>query len=148
MISQDGFGYYDFISADVTTTSLTAVDIPKMTFPLLGASGIYTFKFMLKIGSSTTGGVAFALSVTGGAAFQAWAVGSSTGLNVLAVDSMTQSGVLGVAFATVPAQNLFLSIEGGLRNGTFAGALQLQAAKVVGGTATLSAGSYFEAKQL
>lgn len=140
--------FYDFLVSDIQTSSTTAVDVPQMTFPLRAADGVYQFRFVLKIGSSSAAGLKIAITVTGGAVFQAWAVGSAGALSTLQVDQMNQSGVLGAAFATVALSNLFLTVEGGIRNGNFAGALQLQAAKVTSGTATLHAGSYFTAQQL
>jgi hypothetical protein len=142
------FDYYDFSTGDATTTSLTPVNIPLMTFPLQEVGATFNFEFVLIVGSSTSAGLKVAITVPPGATFRAWAMGSGATKNGLIVDLMTASGVLGVAFNTFIGQTNFLRVQGGVVNGTFGGVLQLQAAKVTSGTATLSAGSYFSAQRL
>jgi len=140
--------FYDYTTSDATTTSLVPVSIPLMTFPLIEVGATFNFEFVLIIGSSTAAGLKVAITVPPGATFRAWAMGSGATKNGLIVDLMTSSGVLGAAFNTFIGQNNFLRVQGGVVNGTFGGALQLQSAKVTGGTATLSAGSYFSAQRL
>jgi hypothetical protein len=134
---------FSYTQADQTTTSLTAVDIPNFSFPLNCGGESWEFEFVLTIGSSSAAGIKVALTVPPGAVFRAWAVGSAAAKSTLQVDLMNSSGVLGVAFNTFIGTGNYLSIKGGVVNGTFAGTMQLQAAKVTSGTATLSAGSYF-----
>jgi hypothetical protein len=134
---------FSYTQADLTTTSLAAVDIPNFTFPLNIGGENWEFEFVLTIGSSSAAGVKVALTVPPGAVFRAWAIGSGAAKSTLQVDLMNSSGVLGVAFNTFAGTGNYLSIKGGVVNGTFAGSMQLQAAKVTSGTATLSAGSYF-----
>lgn len=141
-------GIYDFTLSDLSTASLVAIDVPQMTFPLSVIDTIWQFDFQLIIGSSSAAGLKISLTVPPGAAFRVWAVGSGASKNGLIVDSMTQSGVLGVAFNTFIGSQNFLSIRGGVKNGGLAGALQLQVAKVTSGTATMFTGSFFTANQL
>jgi hypothetical protein len=136
---------FSFTQADQTTSSLTAVDIPNFSFPLNGNGEKWEFEFTLIIGSDSIAGVKFALRAPTGANFRAWAVGSGAAKSTILVDLMNTSGALGAAFNTFIATGNYLSIRGGVINGTFGGNMQLQAAKVTSGTATLSAGSYFTA---
>ncbi len=119
-----------------------------MTFPLIITSEVWSFDFQLIIGSSSTAGLRIALTVPSGAAFRAWAIGSGATRNGLIVDSMNTSGTLGTSFNTFAGTQNFLQIRGGIRNGAFAGSVQLQVAKVTSGTATLHAGSFFIAEPL
>jgi hypothetical protein len=139
---------FAYTSSDQTTSSLTAVDIPNFSFPLNVNGEKWEFEFTLIIGSSTAAGLRVALTVPIGANFRAWAVGSGAAKSTLLVDLMTASGVLGATFNTFIATGNYMSIRGGVVNGTFSGTMQLQAAKVTSGTATLSAGSYFTANPL
>jgi hypothetical protein len=135
-----------YTQADQTTTNTSGIDIPGFAIPLNIGGENWEFEFVLTIGSSSTAGVKVALTVPPGAVFRAWAVGSGAAKSTLQVDLMNSSGVLGAAFNTFAGTGNYLSIKGGIVNGTFAGSLQLQAAKVTSGTATLSAGSYLIAK--
>lgn len=141
-------GYYDFTTSDLTTGSLTQIDVPQMFFPLEGAEEIVDFKFVLAVGSSTTAGLKVALVVPAGAVFRAWAQGSGTAKNSLVIDRMSSSGVLGVAFNTFNGTQNLLHIFGAVKNGSFAGKVQLQVAKVTSGNATMHAGSFFTATRL
>lgn len=129
-----------FTISDVNTSSLTPVDVPGMQFLMLENS-VWRFKFLLKVGSSTAGGLKVAIVVPAGAAFQAWAIGSGPAISTLVVDPMTVSATLGASFCTQIAQNQYLSIEGGCLNGSTIGLLKLQAAKVTSGIATLNSRS-------
>jgi hypothetical protein len=141
-------GFYDFTTSDVSTGSLTQVDVPQMFFPLEITDAIYDFKFVLAVGSSTVAGLKIALVVPDGAVFRAWAEGSGTAKNSLIIDRMTTSGVLGAAFNTFNGNQNLLHIFGAVKNGGFAGKVQLQVAKVTSGTATMHAGSFFTATAL
>ncbi len=137
-----------YTTADQTTTSLTPVDVPLMTLPLNVNEEQWAFEFTMIIGSSSTAGVKFALSLPAGALFRAWAQGSGAAKSTLVMDLMNTSAVQGAAFNTFVGQLNYLTIRGAVINGPWAGALQLQAAKVTSGTATLSAGSYMTANPL
>lgn len=139
---------YDFTTGDLSTGSLTVVNVPVMLFPLDTGNEIVQFEFLLAIGSSNAAGLKVAIDVPAGTLFRAWAIGSGASRNALIVDPMTQSGVLGVAFNTFNGSQNFLNIKGAVKTGTGAGNLQLQVAKVTNGTATLHAGSYFTAQRL
>ncbi len=148
MVNGNTGGYYDFTTADANTTSLTLIDVPQMFFPLNVIGQVWAFEFTLIIGSSTTTGLKVALSVPPGASFRAWATGSGAAKSTLLLDLMNTSGTLTAAFNTFVGQQNYLSVRGAIVNGSFAGNVQLQAAKVTSGTATLSAGSYFTANPL
>lgn len=119
-----------------------------MFFPLPGTNEILSFQFLLAIGSSSTAGLKIGITVPSGAVFRAWAIGSGATRNGLIVDPMNQSGVLGTAFNTFIGTQNYLEVKGAVKNGTFAGNLQLQVAKVTSGTATMHAGSFFIAQYL
>jgi hypothetical protein len=148
MAQQSKQGWFDVLSGDATTTSLTAVDVPQMQFDLPVGGEIWHFEYVLAIGSTSAAGLKIAISVPPGASFRAVAFGASSSATAFQSDFMTSSGTLGAAFATVNANGLYLNIKGGVINGNFAGMLKLQAAKVTSGTATLFAGSFFTATQL
>ncbi len=141
-------GIFSFVTPDFTTTSLTAVNIPQLAFPLSANGEIWQFEFVLTIGSDTTAGLKIALTVPPGAGFQAWANGSGAAKSTLLVDKIVTAGTLSAAFNTFVGQTNYLRIAGGIQNGTFAGNLQLQIAKVTSGTATVSLGSYVVAEKL
>ncbi len=141
-------GIYTFTTSDLTTSSLTAIDVPQMTFPLTCNAEVWSFDFQLIIGSNSIAGLRIALTVPLGAAFRAWAIGSGATRNGLIVDPMSVSGTLGTPFNTFSGTQNFLQVRGGIRNGGFGGSVQLQVAKVTSGTATLHAGSFFIATPL
>lgn len=140
-------GNFFYTTADQTTGSTTPIDIPNFVIPVTGTQA-FQFEAVLIIGSSSTAGVKFAITVPASSVFRAWAVGSGAAKNSLIVDLMTASGTLGAAFNTFVGTGNYLSIKGGIVCGDVAGNLQLRVAKVTSGTATLSAGSYIVLNQL
>ena len=135
------------VTADRTTTSLTAVNATDMVFAI-PASETWTFEFNLRVGSSSTAGIKLAITVPSGATFMATGLGNAASATAFTSEILSASGTLGVTYQLVNGQNGVVRITGTVVNGANAGNVQLQFAKVTSGTATVAANSYLTARKL
>lgn len=135
------------IKQDRTTASLTAVDVTDMAFPV-GAGEVWAFEFYCNVGSSQIAGFKIGFAAFASAAIRALVKGNPTTQNTFAIEQITAFSTLGQAWCAAVTNNGWLEIRGVVRAGATAGVVQLRAAKITSGNATLFTDSYFIARQL
>lgn len=136
------------ITADRTTSSLTAVNVPDMLFTV-GALEVWAFEMSCHVGSSSAAGFKIGFGAFAGATLKAQVKGSSGAPSTIASELMTAFGALGAqAWCANITNNGWLDVRGIVRAGNTSGVLQLQAAKITSGNATLFTDSYLVARRL
>lgn len=137
---------YGRTPADRTTTSTTAVNVLPLSFSA-DVNEEWIFSFRLRVGSSSAAGIKVALTFPAGATLRATVKGNSGAVTTISSEQITASGTLGQVWCAAAINNGWLEIDGVIVNGATAGTVQLQAAKVTSGTATVFQGSYVDAQR-
>lgn len=137
------------LSADLTTTIVTAATIPALSFPI-GANETWTADYVCRVGCSASGGIKWRVSRPSGySLFQCLMQGNGPSLQSIESQIANGVGLGATAFCTVVTTVGWMRISVMVANGATAGTVSLGFASTTAAqTSTVYAGSFLTARRI
>lgn len=134
-------------TADRSTTSLTAVDVPDLSVAL-EADSVYEFEAVLRVNSSSTAGCKYAVQFSAALATAYALYMGATSATVAAISATNALNTLEATAFCAVAADVEVVIKGHIYTGANPGNFTIQQAKVTSGTAIVRANSVLKVRKI